>query len=175
LPESRAKDVFAALDWDGDGAIVAKELGPFLRKPKGRGNNLLLAVSAGDGGDTPAAQVRWTYRRGLPYVSSPLLYQGRLYLVRAGGLVTCIDPQDGKTIFGPARLEDKGEYYSSPVGVDGHVIVCSSGGTISVLRAADQFDLVRMVYLGESIHATPAIVGNTIYLRSQKSLWAFGR
>ena len=43
----------------------------------------------------------WT--RGLPYVSSPLLHQGRIYLLKAGGMLTCLDAATGKAHFDPAH------------------------------------------------------------------------
>ena len=55
------------------------------------------------------------------------------------------------------------------------MIFCSSNGTITVLRAGDEFELVRTIELGDSIHATPAIVDGTIYVRTNESLWAFGK
>lgn len=55
------------------------------------------------------------------------------------------------------------------------MIICSSRGTITVLRAGDKFEVLRSVELGDSIHATPAIVDGTVYVRSEKGLWAFGK
>jgi len=54
------------------------------------------------------------------------------------------------------------------------VIVCSSEGALYVLRAADELELVARADLGEPIHATPAVVDDTIYVRSARTLWAFG-
>ena len=175
LPESRAKDAFVFLDQDGDGSVSPDELAPVVEQPKGPGDNLLVAVPAGGAGDIPKSALRWSHARGLPYVSSPLLHRGRLYLVSSGGMVTCLDPKTGKAFFDRERLEDHGEYYATPVGAGEHVLVCSSAGTITVLRAADEFQLVRTVELGEAIHATPAIVDGTLYLRTDESLWAFGK
>jgi outer membrane protein assembly factor BamB len=175
IPESRAKDAFAFIDVDGDGAWSTQELVPQVQAAPGNGRNLLVAVRAGGDGDVASSHVRWTYRRGLPYVASPLLHEGRLYLLKAGGMVTCLDPETGRAHYVQQRLGDRSEYYASPVGVDGHVVICSSGGTIYVLRSADELDVVRSVDLGERIIATPAIVDGTIYVRTSKALWAFGR
>ncbi len=175
MPASRAKDAFRFIDRDGDGKASASELTPLIQEPKGAGNNLMVAVSAGGKGDVSKSHVQWSVRRGLPYVASPLLYDGRVYLAKAGGLVSCINATTGKAHFGPQRLEDHSEYYSTPVGVDGQVLFCSSKGTITVLRAGDEFEVLRTIEFGESIHATPAIVDGTVYLRTDRALWAFAK
>jgi len=175
LPPSRARDAFTFLDGNADGFIGADELALVVERPKSKGDNLLVAVAAGGAGNIEKSAVRWSYARGLPYVSSPLLHRGRLYLVSSGGMVTCLDPKSGKPFFDRERLADHGEYYATPLGAGEHVVVCSSGGTLSVLRAADTFALERSVELGEAIHATPALVDGTIYVRTDKGLWAFGK
>ena len=172
---SRAKDAFRFLDRNGDGLASVSELAPLVEQPKGSGNNLMIAVTAGGKGDASKSHLKWKHRRGLPYVASPLLYDGRVYLAKAGGLVSCLDAQTGKTLFGPKRLDDHSEYYATPVGVDGHIVFTSAKGTLTVLRGGDEFEVVRTVRLEEEIHATPAIVDGTIYLRSNRALWAFGK
>jgi outer membrane protein assembly factor BamB len=173
LPECRAKDAFDFFDSNGDGGIALAEFLPVVSTPKGKGENRVVAIAPGGAGDVAESHVRWSYDRGLPYVASPLLHRGRLYMVKAGGVVTCLDPVTGKVLFGRERLDDHSEYYSSPVGVGEHVIVCSSEGALFVLRAADELELVARADLGEPIHATPAVVDGTIYVRSARTLWAF--
>lgn len=123
FPLSRARDAFSLIDRNQDGAASADELEFLIDTRKGQGKNLMIAIRAGGEGDVSASHVLWTHRRGLPYVSSPLLYRGRVYPARAGGLVTCLDAESGKPHFGPKRLEDHSESYASPVGIDGHVIL----------------------------------------------------
>ena len=175
MPVSRAKDAFPFMDRNGDGHASIEELAPLVEQPKGNGNNLMVAVNAGAKGDAGKTHLKWKHRRGLPYVASPLLYDGRVYLAKAGGLVTCLDAESGKAVFGPKRLEDHSEYYATPVGVDGHIVFVSAKGTLTVLGGGDEFEVVRTVRLEEEIHATPAIVDGTIYVRSHRALWAFGK
>ena len=66
-----------------------------------------------------AKRVLWRYRKSLPNVPSPLLYQGVLYLVRDGGILTSLDPRTGEP-FKVDRLRGAlDRYWSSPVAGDG--------------------------------------------------------
>ena len=175
FPPSRAKDCFEFCDQNGNGTLEPREFAPIFDAPKGRGVNMALAIKAGGQGDITKTHLLWKRRRGIPYVASPLLYQGRVYLMKSGGILSCLDAATGEPHFDRVRLEDHSEYYSSPLGFAGHVIFCSRAGTIQVLKARDEFEVVTKVELGERIFATPAIVDGRIYIRSSHHLWAFGR
>jgi len=45
---------------------------------------------------------------------------------------------------------------------------------VFVLGTGDGLEIVARNELGERIFATPAIVENTMYLRTEGHLWAFG-
>ncbi len=173
IPAGRAKAAYGFLDTTGDGGISLEEWTPFLQMPV-MGQNVLVSIRPGGKGNITETHVEWTAKRGIPYVSSPLLYMDRLYLIKAGGILSCFKPSTGEPIFRRKRLDDRSEYYSTPLGVDGHVIVCSSAGTVFVLEAADELKIVRSVDFEERIFASPAVVDGTLYLRTQKALYAFG-
>lgn len=175
VPECRAKDAFGFVDRDGSGAWEPAEFaatGSFASVP---GENLMVAVARGAAGDVAEKHVRWSWKRGLPYVSSPLLYRGRVWLFQAGGLVSALDAKTGQPIIDRERLSDRGEYYLSPVGAAGHVIAGSAEGTLYLL-AAETPELVieHTVAFDEELAATPAVLEGIIYLRTKTTLWAFG-
>jgi outer membrane protein assembly factor BamB len=117
--------------------------------------------------------VKWEATKGLPYVSSALVYRGRVYFVKTGGFLTCLDVKTGKAQFESERLGVGGEYYATPVAVGEHIVVCAERGTVFLVKAGDRFEIVARNALGESLCATPAVVENTLYLRSDQNLWAF--
>jgi len=174
LPKGRARDSFVFLDRDRSGGIELKEWLPLMRMPV-MGKNLLISIRPGGDGNITKSHVEWQWRRGVPYVSSPLLVDGRVYMVKAGGILSCIDAETGKPRFRQHRLGDRSEYYATPVGVDGHVVICASGGTVYVLEVADEVKIVHEVDFGERIFATPAIAQGCVYLRTHDALYAFGR
>jgi len=173
LPESRAKDGFFFMDNDRSGAW---ELEEFADPPNSApGKNLMVAVARGAKGDASNGHVRWTWTRGLPYVASPLLYRGRVWLFKSGGLATCLDAKTGEPVFDRARLPDRSEYYMSPVGAAGHVLVGSAEGTLYLLDAgADELKVEHTAVFDDGLLATPAVLDGNVYVRSTSALWAFG-
>ena len=177
LPPSRALDVFNFVDTNRDEAWSKVEYAR-IENSSAPGRNILVAVD--EGGDNvllPGKGVAWTYEKGkaLPYVSSPLLVKNRLYLVKTGGVLTCLDATSGSTLYGPKRCGISGEYYASPISWGDKIILCAQRGIVLVLKDADELTILKEHDLGEEIYATPAVVDQTLYIRSRDHLWAFGK
>ena len=175
VPECRAKDAFGFLDADRSGTWELPEMLAANATAKSPGENVMVAVARGGKDDASKDHVRWKWDRGLPYVSSPLLYHGRIWLFQAGGLVTALDAQSGKPILDRERLPDRAEYYLSPVGAAGHVIAGSAEGSLYVLAAdAKELKIEHSVAFDEELFATPAVLDGVVYVRTKTTLWAFG-
>ena len=175
VPESRFKDAFSFVDRDQDGTWTLKEFQDLEQSSPSTGENLMVAVPRGLEGDGGPERARWSHKRGLPYVSSPLLYRGRVWLTQAGGLVSALDAKSGEPIIDRERLSDRAEYYLSPVGAAGHVLVGSAEGTLYLLAAdAKELTIEHTATLPEGLFATPAILGGIVYLRTATTLYAFG-
>src|SRR5439155_17719972 len=113
--------------------------------------------------------------KGTPDVSSPLVYDGLVYLSGERGGLTCIDAATGKECYNEARLE-VGRHRASPVYADGHVYVtCRDTGIVCVVKAGRTFELVAKNKLPDTFAASPAISGGRIYLRGYDYLWAVGK
>ena len=176
FPESRARDAFNFIDKDRDGFVSMAEWAPaYTQAGTAPGRNVLLGIRLGGEGDVTSSHVQWELTKGLPYVASPLIFQDRLYLVATGGFMTCVDPASGKALYEKERLGVGGEYYASPVGIGNQILVCAQRGTVFLVRAGDTLAIDHRTDLGETISATPAVADNTLYLRSEHHLWAFGR
>jgi outer membrane protein assembly factor BamB len=166
---------FKAQDVDRDGFITAKDwelIGGLMK----RGENVLLAVRPGGQGDVTATHVVWKATRGLPYVPSPLYFEGRVYLIRDGGMMSSFDAKTGQPYYQQERVKDAlGSYYASPVAADGRIFVVSLQGKLSVIKAGgDHPEVLQQADFAEPISATPALVGDRLYLRTKTKLYAFG-
>ncbi len=137
--------------------------------------NNMMAIRHGGHGDRTGTNVLWRYRKSLPNVSSPLLYQSVLYLVKNGGIVTTLDPESGE-VLKQARLTGATDrYYSSPVGVDGKVYLISQNGKAPVLKAGGQWEVLALNDLADECFATPAIADGRLYVRTRRTLYCFAR
>jgi hypothetical protein len=102
------------------------------------------------------------------------VYRDRLYFVKDGPQMTCLDAVTGKAVFEGERVKAGPRYYASPVAANGHIYLASLDGTVAVVVAGeDAPDVVFSTKLPEPVRATPAIAHDTLYVRSDKFLYAF--
>jgi len=129
-----------------------------------------LADAAGD--ITGSAAILWEHNRDTPYVSSPLLYDGTLYFLKSNSpILTAIDVASGEAHYGPQRLEGLQEVYSSPVGAAGRVYFVGRDGGALVLSNGSDFEVLASNSLDDGFEASPAIVGDELYLRGRRFLY----
>jgi outer membrane protein assembly factor BamB len=166
------KGGFPAFDLDRDGRLDAREWDVF--RSMLASENGLLAITLGGQGDMTASAVRWRYQRPVPQVPSTLLYKDVLFMVNDSGILISFDPATG-TVLKQGRLKGAiDKYFASPVGSDGKVILVSQDGTVSLVEAKGQWEILAVNALGDEVFATPAIADGRIYLRTKSILYAFG-
>ena len=172
LPAKYDAQWFADNDLDHDGSIDQREWQFY--QTRNSAENCLVAIRAGGRGDVSKSRVLWRYRKALPNTSSPLLYQGVLYLIR-DGIFTSLNPETGE-IYKQARVTGAlGSYWSSPVAADGKIFLASEEGKVVVMSANAEWEILSVNNLEEDIFATPAIVDGRIYVRTRAALYCFGR
>lgn len=143
-----------------------------LKAPAPRAQSSLWAIRPGAKGELPEASKAWRHSNGLPEVPSPLYYRGNVYLIRRGGIATCLDARTGNVLW-QKRLPAQGSYYSSPVAGDGKVYIASESGTLMVIRVDKSLEILARNDLDERVMATPAIADGTLYVRTEKHVYAF--
>jgi outer membrane protein assembly factor BamB len=172
IPAAHSQRVLGFADLDGDGSVAVREWDYY--KAAMDSENGMLAIRLGGSGDMTAKSVKWTYRRAVPQLPSPLVYQNVLYMVNDGGIVTTLNPETGALIQ-QGRLKGAiDRYYSSPVAGDGKVYMASEKGKVSVLKPGGNLEPMVVNDLMEDIYATPALVDGKIYVRTRGALYCFG-
>jgi outer membrane protein assembly factor BamB len=133
--------------WDGDVVFAS---GGF---PKAE----TLAVKA-DG----SQKVLWRNNQKC-YEQSMMAYQGHVYALTDRGIAFCWQASDGREMW-QQRL--KGPVSASPILVGDKIYWANELGTMYVFRATpDKFELLAENQLGDESFASPAAVGNQLFLR----------
>jgi outer membrane protein assembly factor BamB len=166
------KDFFDSNDTNRDGQLKRDEWDGMISYLK-RGKNRFVAVKPGGAGDITETHVAWEKKKGLPYVPCPLLYRGHIYFFKDGGLASCFTAADGAVKYEQQRIGLEGSLYASPVAANGHIYLISLAGKAATLAAGDKPAVVSTADFGERIAATPAIAGDTLYVRTATKLFAF--
>jgi outer membrane protein assembly factor BamB len=131
----------------------------------------LLAIKPDGTGDVTASHVAWRTNKGVGHKPSPILVEELLFLVDDGGVATCIDAKTGQQDW-QQRIGGKG-YSASPLYADGAVYFFADDGIAVAVQAGREFKELGKGQLdgGKFFKATPAIVGNAIYLRTDTNLY----
>jgi outer membrane protein assembly factor BamB len=142
--------------------------------PYARGMRL-HGIRLGGSGDVTATHRIWLRDDTGTFVSTPAACQGRVYLLHDHGpdrgIVECIEPETGKTLWKGNLPKGSAEYYSSPVVADGKFYAAREDGVVFVARCDGKFELLSANDMGEPIIASPVPVGDRLLIRSDKHLF----
>ena len=164
---------FDAFDANRDNKLDAKDWQIFRSMMSSE--NGLLSIKLGGQGDMTTTAIRWKYQKPVPQVPSTLLYQGTLFMVNDSGILISFDPATGNVIK-QGRLKGAiDKYFASPVGADGKVYLISQDGTVSVVKATGEWDVLAVNALGDEVFATPAIADGKLYIRTKGTLYCFAK
>jgi len=173
IPEGPFLSRFPQIDADKDGRITPAEWSA-MEKIFEAAHNSIFALKPGAGSEPAERSVLWRYDRSIPYVPSPLYHKGLVYIVKDGGILTCLDGRSGK-VYKQARLPAAGNYYASPVAAGDKIYTISRDGGVCVLRAGKEWVVTAEGKLGDTCMATPALADGQVFLRTEKKLYCFAR
>jgi len=106
-----------------------------------------------------------------PYVPTSVYMNGLLFTFHDQGYVSCLRAATGERIW---QEKPAGRFFSSPVWADGRLYCITMDGDVVVVGAAETYELLAVNPLGETSHATPAIAGKKMYLRTYSHLFSVG-
>jgi outer membrane protein assembly factor BamB len=151
---------------------MAVAAGGIVYASRGYNSGPFLALRPGGRGDVTGTHVLWRIATGAPYVSSLLYYQDLIYMATEVGVVRCVDPKTGETVWAE-RLG--GNFSASPIGAEGRVYLLNEEGEAVVLAAGRKYNLLARNTLGELCRASPAVSGSRLFIRTDQNLYAIGR
>jgi outer membrane protein assembly factor BamB len=146
------------------------------------GRGPIVAVRAGASGDislkdaeTSNEYVAWSVPLRTFRVSSPLLYEGCLYMLdQQRGQIRCYDAKTGQENYSE-KLQGARGFSASPWASDGKVFCLDETGLTFVLKAGSEFKVLATNKLGETFWSSVAVVGEKLLLRGVDHLYCIAK
>ena len=171
IDDHEVLDRFFRMDLNQDGMLDQQEWERHAAVFR-RAQNAILALKPAGRGELGTNALVWKYSRGVPYVATPVLANGIIWMVKEGGIVTKLEADTGK-LLQEERVSGFGNYFSSPVAGDHKIYFASEPGTVSVVAAERDWRVISSRDFHEKIYATPVLDHGRMFLRTEKALYCF--
>jgi outer membrane protein assembly factor BamB len=115
--------------------------------------------------DSTSVEVLWQNNRLRPQRCSPVVHKERVYMGK-GSVLIAGNVNDGEVVW-QQRLPGINNVWASPLYTGSGIFVFDSGGGVAVVKDnGDSAEVIAESKIGESILATPAALGDSLYLRT---------
>ena len=165
---------FDMADKDKDGFLMDGEMDHAFQSPNNMvgGGSIIQAIKGGGSGDVTKSHLVWNLNNRSPSnIVSPLVVDGRLFIVKRGGISGAFDAKTGATLWEQKRIRNLGNYYASPVAGDGKIYVAGENGFVVVLKQSPKLEILARNDMGEPCVATPAVADGRLYVRTLSKLY----
>jgi outer membrane protein assembly factor BamB len=183
VPEAFLRKTFDRGDLNKDGFLEGRELdlaflhpdnfagADFTAKGEQAADEYIMAVRGGGSGDVSTLRLLWKHKtKHTDHIVSPFVSDGRILLIKGGGISTVFDTKTGQPLRTPQRIENPSDYFASPVSGDGKIYVAGENGVVVVLKNSSNYEVLAKNDVGESIVATPAIADGSLVIRTRKKV-----
>jgi outer membrane protein assembly factor BamB len=144
----------------------------FVTPKEGETYAELLAVDPTGKGDVTTTHVMWRFKAPTLQLLTPVIKDGLIYTVDTKNYIFCIDAKTGKAVY-TKRLQAK--YNSSPVYAAGNIYFTSTTGETMIIKEGRKMEIVGRNKLKGEVFATPAIINNSIIIRTGNNLYCIGK
>jgi outer membrane protein assembly factor BamB len=149
---------------DGDIAVI----------PYGRGARL-AGIRLGGSGDVTDSHRLWTKENIGTFVPSPSLQDGKVFIVRDGGDVVCVNSKTGEQLWQDRFPKHRAKFYASPTVAGDRLYVPREDGVVLVADISNGFKLLAENEMGERLIASPVPIGNRLLIRGEEHLYCIGK
>lgn len=119
-------------------------------------------------GDVTKTHVKWMYEDEVPQIPTPVIVDGKMYMVHDRGMVTCLDVKTAHVLW---KEELKGNFNASPIYAAGNIYFINVKGECTVIKPGETFQKVSENNIGETVKALPVFVDGKLILRTDKNLY----
>lgn len=131
----------------------------------------VYAIRPDGTGDVTETHVAWTSGEGVSDVPSPVSNGELVFLVNSSGHLACLEVKTGAKVW---EQDLEGEFYGSPGLAGDTLYLVARNGTVFILRAGRQYEVIGKASLGEPSEGSPVFAGDRILIRGIKTLFCIG-
>lgn len=131
----------------------------------------LIALRPDGSGDVSKSHIAWRGAEQIPDITSPAGNVEYVFTVTTMGGVACYATATGKLAW---QKDLEFEVQASPVLVGEQALLLGTKGELIALQIGPEYNELGRIKLDDSFHATPAVVGNALFLRGMTNLWCLG-
>ncbi|MBW6501205.1 MAG: PQQ-binding-like beta-propeller repeat protein [Bacteroidales bacterium] len=143
--------------------------------PYGRGR-FTAAMKTGGSGNITEKDFLWQKTDIGADVATPLVSNGRVYLLSFNGILNCLDVATGEEIWQTKLPDSKGVFYSSPTLAGDKLYICSDEGSFYVCEVSPKgIKVLNQTKFEDNFVATPVLLRDRILLRGTKNLYCIGK
>ena len=129
----------------------------------------LWAIRLDGRGDVTESHVQWKYTSSVCSTPSVVLVDDLIYFVTdKTGVASCLDAKTGKLVW---KHRIGGKFSTSPLAVAGKIYFFDRDGKTTVIAQGRKFQKLAVNTLESGCMASPAIIGDTLYLRTATALY----
>lgn len=134
----------------------------------------ILAVNPDGNGDLTATNILWKKRdnQNQTQILTPVIKDGLIYTVNTKNILMCIDATTGSEVWSERQ---RASFHASPVYLNGNIWFFSVKGDIIAIKAGRKYEVIANNQMDSGIWATPAILRNSVILRTEKYLCRIGK
>ena len=149
-----------------ENGVVYFETG-FMKDDEGSFSEL-MAVNPSGTGNIDETHVLWSKRIPSMPLATPVIKNGLIYTVDTRRMMRCIDASNGEDVWS-SRM--RSQFNASPVYANGKIYFSSTRGEVVVIEAGREHEVLAENQLEGEIWATPAILRNSLLIRTDKYLY----
>jgi outer membrane protein assembly factor BamB len=130
---------------------------------------ILLGIKVGGAdGDVTQSHLLWKQPAGAPDQSSPIIVKDRVYVTTGGGILSCLNLQNGQIVW---KERIGSDFAASPIYAAGRLYFFAAVGPCTVIEPGDTFKKLAENILEAGCMASPAVVGKSLIVRTKTHLY----
>ena len=143
----------------------------FVTQPDGGQYCELLAVDPDGTGDITDTNIIWRVKSPVLQLLTPVIKDGFIYTIDTENNLLCLDSETGTTVYSKHLTS---RYNASPIYAAGNIYFNSIRGETLIIHEGRNLETVGNNKLSGEVFATPAILRNSILIRTNNFLYRIG-